>query len=186
MGTEQTAAPATGGEDMSRLEALGHLTAEVDAENPNPEQQAEQQAQAQAITEAEAEAKSWGMVMFTVGGFATMIAPELKQVYSQERCFEWGMNAYAVAEKHGLKGPGNMPEVTLLASTLTFAVPTFFAVREKLAEAKDGKGPAGWVSKVGLWWRTRKARAQARAAAKAAMTEPDKHEPGQGAGDGGR
>ena len=91
--------------------------------------------------------------------FEAWIAPELKQLYSQERCFEWGMNAHAVAEKHGLKGPGNMPEVALLASTLTFAVPTVFAVKEKLAEAKDGKGPAGWLAKVGLWWRTRKARA---------------------------
>lgn len=184
MSIEQTAAPATGGDDMSRLEALGHLTAEVDGANPTPEQQAEQAQQAQEVSEAEAAAKSWGMVMFTVGGFATMIAPELKQVYSQERCFEWGMAAHAVAEKHGLKGPGNMPEVTLLASTVTFAVPTFFAVRERLAEAKDGKGPAGWVAKVGLWWRTRKARKQAAAAAKAAMVEPDQHQPG--GGDGGR
>lgn len=184
MSIEQAAAPAPGGEDLSRLEALGSMTAEVDAMNPSPEQQAEQQAQAEAVTEAEAAAKSWGMVMFTVGGFATMIAPELRTLYTQERCFEWGMAANAVAEKHGLKGPGNMPEVTLLASTLTFAVPTFFAVREKLAEAKDGKGPASWVAKVGLWWRTRKARKQAEQAAKAAMAEPEQHQPG--GSDGGR
>jgi hypothetical protein len=173
-------APASpGGEDMSRLEALGSMTAEVDQANPTPEQQAEQEAEAVAMTESEAAAKSWGMIMFTVGGMATMIAPELRPLYSQERCFEWGQAANAVAEKHGLKGPGNMPEITLLASTLTFAVPTFFAVREKLADARDGKGPATWVSKVGLWWRTRKARKQAAAMAKAGITEPDQHQPGE-------
>lgn len=184
MSMKQTAAPAAGGDDMSRLEALGNLTAKVDAENPTPEQQAEQEQQAQEITEAEAAAKSWGMVMFTMGGMACMIAPELRPVYSQERCFEWGQNAHAVAEKYGLSGPKNMPEMALLASTVTFALPTFFAVREKLAEARDGKGPANWLTKVGLWWRTRKARKQAQAAAKAAMAEPEQHQPG--VSDGGR
>lgn len=181
MTTQDTGAAAHaahGGDDLSRLEALGNLTAEVDAANPTMEQQAEQQAEAEAISESEAAAKSWGMIMFTVGGMASMIAPELRPLYSQERCFEWGQAANAVAEKHGIKGPGNMPEITLLASTLTFAVPTFFAVKEKLADAREGKGPATWVSKVGLWWRTRKARAQAKAAAKAGLTEPDQHQPG--------
>lgn len=185
MTIEQTgaAAPAEhGAEDLSRLEALGTMTAEVDAANPSPEVRAEQEAEAVAISESEAAAKSWGMIMFTVGGMAMMIAPELSPLYTQERCFEWGQAANAVAEKHGLKGPGNMPEITLLASTLTFAVPTFFAVREKIADAKEGKGPATWVSKVGLWWRTRKARAQAKAAAKAGMVEPEIHQPGGGDG----
>lgn len=148
-------------DDMSGLHALGTMTAEIDEANPDPQQAQAKAEEAKAMSEADAQAQSWGMVMFTVGGMATMIAPELRQIYTQERCFEWGQSAYAVAEKHGLKGPGNMPEITLLASTMSFAIPTFFAVREKLKEAQEGKGPVTWLNKLGLWWRTRKARAQA-------------------------
>jgi hypothetical protein len=166
----------TGQGDTSRLEALGAMTQEVDAANPTPEAAAEAQAEAVAMTAAEAAAKSWGMIMFSVGGFATMIAPELKPLYSEERCFEWGQAANAVAEKHGLNAPTNMPELTLLVSTLGFAIPTVFAVKEKLKQAKDGTGPQTWLTKVGLWWRTRKARAQAKAMA-AVKPEPETHTP---------
>lgn len=154
-----------------RLEALGGMAEELDAANPSQEQQ-QQQAEEQAqAAEADMAAKQWGMLMFTVGGFACMVAPELKPVYSEERCFNWGQQANAVAEKYGWSGPSAMPELALLASTAGFLVPTFFTIRAKIAEAKDGSGPAGWLAKVGLWWRTRKAR-------KAAMNPA-------GVGDGG-
>lgn len=151
--------------DTSRLEALGAMTQEVDADNPTPEAAAEAQAEAVAMKVAESAAKSWGMIMYSVGGFATMIAPELKPIYSDERCFEWGQAAHAVAEKHGMGAPTSMPEITLLVSTLGFAIPTVFAVKEKIKQAKDGTGPQTWMTKLGLWWRTRKARAQAKAMA---------------------
>lgn len=142
-----------------RLEALAGMTQEADAANPSAEdaaQAAKEQAQA---SEADAAAKQWGMMMYTVGGFAQMIAPELKQVYSEERCFAWGQQANAVAEKYGWNGPSAMPELALLASTAGFAVPTYFLLRQKVQEAQAGKGPQTWLAKMGLWWRTRKARA---------------------------
>lgn len=149
------------------LEALASMTAQVDAANPSAEQQqADQQQQAEA-TEAEQGAQQWGMLMFMVGGFAQMLAPELKPVYSEERCFDWGKNANAVASKYNWGSPSKMPELALLASTASFAVPTFFLVREKLREAKEGKGPGTWIEKFGLWWRTRKVRK-----AGAAMADP--------------
>lgn len=152
---------------MEGLEALAGMTAAVDGANPSPEQQQDSQREQAAASEAEQGAQQWGMLMFTVGGFAQMLAPELKPVFSEDRCFHWGQQANAVAKKHGWATPDNMPELALLASTIGFAVPTFFLVREKISQAREGQGPASWIAKAGLWWRTRKARK-----AGAAMAEP--------------
>lgn len=150
------------------LEALAGMTQETDAANPGAEQQQAQAEEQARASEADMAAKQWGMLMYTVGGFAQMIAPELKQVYSEDRCFAWGQQANAVAEKYGWNGPTAMPELALIASTAGFAVPTYFLIRDKMAQAQDGKGPQSWLAKVGLWWRTRKARAQAQQAAQQA------------------
>ena len=138
------------------------MTRETEGANPDPAAaQAEQAAQAKA-SEADMAAKQWGMLMFTVGGFCQMIAPELRQVYTEERCFAWGQQANAVAEKYGWNGPSAMPELALLASTAGFVVPTFFLMREKIRAAQQGNTPAGLAAKVGMWWRTRKAAAAAK------------------------
>lgn len=142
------------------LEALAGMAQETDAANPDPQAAQRAAAEQAQAAQADAAAKQWGMLMYTVGGFAQMIAPELKAVYSEERCFAWGQQANAVAEKYGWNGPSAMPELALLASTAGFAVPTYFIVRERLAQAEKG-GPQGWLSRMGLWWRTRKARAAA-------------------------
>ena len=141
-----------------RLEQLAGMTQEADAANPSAAEQQEQQQQAEAMSQSQIAAQQWGILMFTIGGFCQMIAPELKQVYSEDRCFAWGAQANAVAEKYGWNGPSAMPELALIASTAGFAVPTYFLIKQKLHEAKEGKGPASWVAKMGLWWRTRRAR----------------------------
>lgn len=145
-----------------RLEALGGMADELDAANPDPAQreaeQQEQAAEAVRVSEAEMAARQWGMLMFTIGGFACMIAPDLKPIYTEDRCLQWGQQANAVGEKYGWNGPSAMPELALIASTAGFAIPTYFAVRASIKAAKDGNGPAGWLAKAGLWWRTRKAR----------------------------
>ena len=143
------------------LDALAGMTQQTDAANPSQEQQAQAAHQQAQQTEADQAAKQWGMLMYTVGGFACMIAPELKPVYSEDRCYQWGQQANSVAEKYGWAGPSAMPELALIASTVGFAVPTYFMVREKIQQAKTGTGPQSWLAKMGLWWRTRKARAGA-------------------------
>lgn len=148
----------------NRLEQLEAMTKEADAANPSAEQVHQQAQQVEQATAADIAAKQWGMLMYTVGGFACMVAPELKQVYSEDRCFSWGQSANVVAQKYGWNGPSAMPELALIASTAGFMVPTFFLLREKINQAKPGNGPAGWAARVGLWWRTRKARKN--------MTEP--------------
>lgn len=145
----------------ARLEALGGMTAETEAANPGPEAQAAAAEEHAQATEAETAARQWGMLMYTVGGFAQMIEPALKQVYTEERCYAWGQQANAVAEKYGWSGPSAMPELALIASTAGFLVPTWFMVKARLKAANEETGPASWVAKMGLWWRTRKARGQA-------------------------
>ena len=154
-----------------RLEQLAGMAQETDADNPTAEQQQEQAEQAAKETAADQAARQWGMIMFTVGGFACMIAPELKPVYSEDRCFQWGQHANAVAEKYGWTGPSAMPELALMASTVGFAVPTYLMVSAKLKEAKEG-GPSSWVAKLGLWWRTRRAAKAAPGAAAAGQGVP--------------
>jgi len=124
--------------DASKMDALETLVGEVDRESPAA--QAEQQ---QAATEAEAaelEAKSWGMIAYTVGGALSMLCPELRQVYSENACLDWGRAVVPVAEKYGWNGPGGVPELGLLIATAGLAVPSVLVIREKLrqmAEERD-------------------------------------------------
>lgn len=164
----------TENESAARLEQLGAMAKETDAANPSAETQQAQAAQAEHASLSSQAAQQWGILMFTIGGFACMIAPELKPVYSEDRCFAWGMQANLVAEKYGWNGPSAMPELALIASTAGFAVPTFMVIRQRLEQAKAAKD--GTITeKIALWWQDRKAR---RAAAKAppptdASTPPD-------------
>lgn len=141
----------------SRLAALEGMAQETDAENPSAESQAEAAAKQASISQADAAAKQWGMLMYTIGGFACMIAPELRQVYAEERCFAWGQQANAVAEKYGFNGPSAMPELALIASTAGFFVPTWLIIRQKLSQAKAVKD-GSLTEKLAAWWQSRKAR----------------------------
>ena len=141
-----------------RLEALQGITDETESANPDPAAQQAAQAEQARASEADMAAKQWGMLIYTIGGMCQMIAPELKEVYSEQRCFDWGQQANAVAEKYGWNGPSAMPELALLASTAGFFVPTFFMMREKIRAAQTGNTPAGLAAKVGMWWRMRKTR----------------------------
>lgn len=148
-------APSPAKANTQRLEALAEMAQGVDAENPSAESRQEQAAQAAAISQEDANARAWGMVMFTVGGFVQMVAPELRAVYSEERCFAWGQQAGAVAKKYGWDGPSAMPELALIASTLGFAVPTYLVIKGKLADQKESQ-EGTLLGKLKLWWKHRK------------------------------
>ena len=143
---------------MERLEALQGMTDEVDAMNPSPEAAAAAAAQADAANAQDAGAKAWGGVMFIVGGAVCMLAPELNKVYTEAACLAWGKNAQAVSDKRGWGSPtSNLPEISLLASTLMMLVPTVLVLRAKMQEAEKND-PEGVVAKVQLWWRARRAK----------------------------
>lgn len=161
---------------MDGLDALDNLVEETDAANPGPEQRQQEQREQEEAEQIEQGAKDWAMVPFMIGGLATMFAPELAPVYTKERCLIWGRHANQVAVKWGWNSPSNMPELGLAACTISFALPTFLVLREKLREMKEGKA-SGLMAKVGLWWRSRKA-------AKAAKATGATDTSGDGARDG--
>lgn len=115
------------------MDTLAGLIEEVDAQGPaTPEQQAEQQQAADADTAA----SEWGMIAYTIGGALGMLAPELRQVYTEESCLKWGRAVVPVSEKYGWGAPANVPELGLLLCTAGLAVPSILAVRQRLAELK--------------------------------------------------
>lgn len=119
--------------DASKLDALEGLVTEVDGEGPPT---AEQQQQAKKEEDLEVGARSWGMIAFTIGGGLSLLAPELKQVYSEDACMQWGRSMMPVAEKYGWNSPGALPELGLLMTTMSLAVPSFLVIREKVRQAK--------------------------------------------------
>ena len=91
------------------------------------------QARAQAVEAAAAideQARQWGMVAYAAGQMLAVALPELQAVYSEDRCLAWGAAMVPVAEKYGWRdGPGSLPELGLLAASLSLAVPTWAAIK---------------------------------------------------------
>lgn len=119
--------------DAAKLEALEGLVHEVDTEGPPT---AEAQAEAQAADAAEDGAREWGMIVYVVGNGLSMIAPELRQVYTEDACMTWGRSMMPVAEKYGWNNPTSIPELGLIVASATLAVPSFLAVRERVRQVK--------------------------------------------------
>lgn len=123
--------------DMDKLDALGGLVEEVDG--ASPQAQAEAQAVVQQQADAEQGAREWGVIAYTVGSALGMLAPELRQVYTEDACLNWGRAMVPVADKYGWNGPANVPEIGLLLATAGLAVPSVIAVRARLAELKKAR-----------------------------------------------
>lgn len=155
---------------LERLDALGRMAEEVDAANPSPQQQQAQDKQAKEEVALDAAAKSWGMIPYSLGGTLAILAPELREVYTEKACYEWGMAAAAVSKKYGWDSPEGMPELALAAATIGFALPSVVIVSGRLKQLREGK-VEGWLGKVGVWWRARKAK-KAAATAQAERAEP--------------
>lgn len=146
--------------DANRLEALGGLVDEADAAaGPTPEQAEQQAAEVAAQAVAEQGAAEWGMLAYTIGNTLAMFAPELKQVYTEDACLNWGRAAVPVAEKYGWSGVGKVPELGLALATVSLVAPTVIVIRHRLKNPDADKG--GMLSALRAWWRGRKARAAA-------------------------
>lgn len=142
--------------DMDKMEALGGLVEDVDGEGPAAQ---EEQAQAQQAEQGiEESARQWGAIAFMLGHAAAMVAPELKQVYTEDACMNWGRAMNPVAEKYGWNGAGAIPELGLLIATAGLVVPSVFAIRARLAAVNDGKEKSTWLGSMRQWWLDRKAR----------------------------
>jgi len=143
--------------DMNKLDGLAGLVEEVDAEGPpTPEQQQEQ-----AVEEAgEQSAREWGAIVYMLGNAAAMIAPDLKQIYTEKACLDWGRSMHPVAQKYGWNGPANVPELGLLIATAGLAVPSWFAIKARLAAVNTGTEKTGWLASMREWWLNRKRKAE--------------------------
>lgn len=140
--------------DTSRLEALGAVTQEVDAAHPTAEQSAQQQQAEQQASQAEQGARDWGVMLFSIGGLLSMIAPELKPVYGEERCMAWGQHMQLVCDKHGWSSPKNSPEFSLIMASAGFVIPTLMILPDKIRAArKMANSPIG---KLAAWWARRR------------------------------
>ncbi|HWH83470.1 MAG TPA: hypothetical protein VNU71_14660 [Burkholderiaceae bacterium] len=122
--------------DAGKLDALENLVLEVDGEGPPT---AEQQQQAQAAQDLDAGAREWGMIAYVVGNGLSMIAPELKQVYTEDACMGWGRSMMPVAEKYGWNGPTSVPELGLIIASMSLGVPSVLAIRERVRQMKEMK-----------------------------------------------
>src|ERR1043166_9553554 len=104
------------------LQNLGDLVAEFEAENPSPEQRAVATQEAKEATELEQGAREGAAIPFMLGSTLAMLAPELKQVYTEQACLQWGEAAHLVGKKYGWNAP-SAPEFALAAGTLNLALP---------------------------------------------------------------
>jgi hypothetical protein len=119
--------------DDLKFDALTGLVAETDAAGPpTPEQQAETTAAAAMDTQA----REWGVIAFTIGSALAMLAPELRQVYTEDACYTWGQSAAVVADKYGWNGPGSVPEIGLAIATAGLAIPSYLAIAARLKALK--------------------------------------------------
>jgi hypothetical protein len=124
--------------DPQKMEALGSMVDEVDANSPEAQaQRAAESAQAEAQQlRTVSEAEAWAAVPSMVGKLACMVAPELQAIYTAESCREWGESMVPVAQKYGWNGPGQLPELNLAIASAALAVPTWMVLRLKLAQLK--------------------------------------------------
>lgn len=147
--------------DTARLEALGAATQEIDSANPTPEQAQQQEQEAQQVSQTEQGAKEWGLLLFSLGGLLSMIAAELKPVYSEDRCMLWGQHMQVVCDKHGWGSPKHSPEVSLLMVSIGFVVPTVLILPDRIRAAK--KLNNSFVGRVAGWWARRRGAQPAKA-----------------------
>lgn len=86
------------------------------------------------------QAQAWGQIAMMVGGVLGMALPELKSVYTEAACLEWGGGMAAVSDKYGWDAGDTAakwaPECMLLMASVPLIVPTVQAIKARQAAAK--------------------------------------------------
>jgi hypothetical protein len=114
----------------------GQVQAAADAANPP----APGGAQAVAVPPELAAAAEWFLIPKALAWALTAVFPETAPHYTDEKCMELAGAIAPVAEKYGLSGPGDSPELTLLMGTAFFCVPGYLAYQQrKKATAAEGE-----------------------------------------------
>lgn len=106
------------------------------------DERAREQAQAEAAKPEGYvdEAQAWAIVPKKLGSLLGMAVPELKDVYTDDACLEWGKGMAAVSHKYGWNAADTLakfaPELALAAATLELALPTYMLVSAKLEQVR--------------------------------------------------
>lgn len=90
-------------------------------------------------------ALAWAEIPQMVGQMLTMALPELKPVYTDKACLEWGKSMHRLAVKRGWSADGLPPEVSVALVSATIVIPTAIAIkmRRQVAKAQDAAKKAG-------------------------------------------
>ena len=86
-------------------------------------------------------AEEWAMLPAVLGSILAIGLPEVREVYSEANCKEWGRAMVPVAEKYGWDSGLLGPEVGLLAASAPMVIGTAFAIRSRRA-AKHEPAPS--------------------------------------------
>ncbi|WP_219137045.1 hypothetical protein [Janthinobacterium sp. UMAB-60] len=85
-------------------------------------------------------AQTWGQIPFMFGKVLGMAMPELAGVYTEEKCYQWGVGMAAVSEKYGWDAGEVIgrfgPEIALAVASVPLVVPTYQAIKAR-REAKE-------------------------------------------------
>lgn len=119
--------------DRIALEALGGEQAQQEAEDrilhgdPEPEPVIDP-------------ALAWGQVAMMFGGILGMAMPELKSVYTEQACMDWGGGMAQVAAKYGWEADETIakfgPECALAIASFPLVAGTVVAIKSRQAASK--------------------------------------------------
>lgn len=92
----------------------------------------------------DAQAMEWVIVPEILAWVITTIYPETKPNYTEGSKMDLARKIAPVAEKYGLNGLGDSPELMLCIGAVGFAMPAYLAhkARKQLNEVKDEKDAA--------------------------------------------
>lgn len=117
--------------DRIALEASGDENAAQAAENEllNPEPEG-------AIDPAAA----WAQLPMMFGGILSIAMPEMKGVYTEDKCLAWGAAMAQVAQKYGWDAGETMsrwaPEIALTVASIPLVLPTMEAIKQRKIAAR--------------------------------------------------
>jgi len=90
---------------------------------------------AQVAPNPDAAAMEWFIVPKALAWLVATVFPETAPAYTDEKCLELARAIVPVAEKYGMNGPGDSPELTLLGAAAMFGMPGYMAYKKRKADA---------------------------------------------------
>lgn len=87
------------------------------------------------VQDENARAAEWFMVPKIIAWAVTAVFPETAPAYSDAKCMELAKAIVPVADKYGLSGVGDSPELMLLLATGMFCAPGYLAHKGRKAAA---------------------------------------------------